>query len=319
MEPEMQMSRGHKIVNLIAVPLPLVGLAAAVVLLWHKAVGPVDLIVMGVLYVITALGITLGYHRMFTHRAFESSAAFRAVVAAAGSMAVQGSVITWVADHRKHHAFTDQDGDPHTPHGFGPGFKGAVQGLWHAHVGWLFETVGTAERERFVPDLLKDRTLRAMDKLFIVFVVLGLAIPFALGWIIGGTLWAALIGLLWGGLVRIFLLHHVTWSINSVCHFFGRKRFEVEDESRNVFWLAPFSMGEAWHHNHHAFPTSAFHGLSWSERLADPTGWLIAALEKMGLIWNVVRISPERQAAKLIASAKSAASAATSGARNLPA
>jgi stearoyl-CoA desaturase (delta-9 desaturase) len=319
MEPEMQMSRGHKIVNLIAVPLPLVGLAAAVVLLWHKAVGPVDLIVMGVLYVITALGITLGYHRMFTHRSFESSAAFRAVVAAAGSMAVQGSVITWVADHRKHHAFTDQDGDPHTPHGFGPGFKGAVQGLWHAHVGWLFETVGTAERERFVPDLLKDRTLRAMDKLFIVFVVLGLAIPFALGWIIGGTLWAALIGLLWGGLVRIFLLHHVTWSINSVCHFFGRKRFEVEDESRNVFWLAPFSMGEAWHHNHHAFPTSAFHGLSWSERLADPTGWLIAALEKMGLIWNVVRISPERQAAKLIASAKSAASAATSGARNLPA
>jgi stearoyl-CoA desaturase (delta-9 desaturase) len=319
MEPEMQMSRGHKIVNLIAVPLPLVGLAAAVVLLWHKAVGPVDLIVMGVLYVITALGITLGYHRMFTHRSFESSAAFRAVVAAAGSMAVQGSVITWVADHRKHHAFTDRDGDPHTPHGFGPGFKGAVQGLWHAHVGWLFETVGTAERERFVPDLLKDRTLRAMDKLFIVFVVLGLAIPFALGWIIGGTLWAALIGLLWGGLVRIFLLHHVTWSINSVCHFFGRKRFEVEDESRNVFWLAPFSMGEAWHHNHHAFPTSAFHGLSWSERLADPTGWLIAALEKMGLIWNVVRISPERQAAKLIASAKSAASAATSGARNLPA
>jgi stearoyl-CoA desaturase (delta-9 desaturase) len=319
MEPEMQMSRGHKIVNLIAVPLPLVGLAAAVVLLWHKAVGPVDLIVMGVLYVITALGITLGYHRMFTHRSFESSAAFRAIVAAAGSMAVQGSVITWVADHRKHHAFTDQDGDPHSPHGFGPGFKGAVQGLWHAHVGWLFETVGTAERERFAPDLLKDGTLRAMDKLFIVFVVLGLAVPFALGWIIGGTLWAALIGLLWGGLVRIFLLHHVTWSINSVCHFFGRKRFEVEDESRNVFWLAPFSMGEAWHHNHHAFPTSAFHGLSWSERLADPTGLLIATLEKLGLIWNVVRISPERQAAKLIASAKSAASATTSGARNVPA
>jgi stearoyl-CoA desaturase (delta-9 desaturase) len=320
MEPEMQMSRGHKIINLIGVPLPLIALAFAIVLLWHRAVGPVDLIVMGGLYVITALGITLGYHRMFTHRSFESSAAFRAVVAALGSMAVQGSVITWVADHRKHHAFTDQDGDPHTPHGFGPGIMGAVQGLWHAHVGWLFETVGTADRKRFVPDLLKDRTLRAMDKLFLVFVVLGLAIPFAVGWLVGGTLWAGIIGLLWGGFVRIFLLHHVTWSINSVCHFFGRKRFDVEDESRNVFWLAPFSMGEAWHHNHHAFPTSAFHGLTWSERLADPTGWLIAALEKLGVIWNVVRISPERQAAKLVAAARStAAPAAAPGARNVPA
>src|SRR5579875_3476119 len=319
MEPEMQMSRGHKIVNLIGVPLPLVGLAVAVVLLWHKAVEPVDLIVMGVLYVITALGITLGYHRMFTHRSFESSAAFRAVIAAFGSMAVQGSVITWVADHRKHHAFTDQEGDPHTPHGFGPGVKGAIQGLWHAHVGWLFETVGTADRQRFVPDLLKDRTLRVMDKLFPVFVVAGLAIPFAIGWLVSGTLWGGIIGLLWGGLVRIFLLHHVTWSINSVCHFFGRKRFAVDDESRNVFWLAPFSMGEAWHHNHHAFPTSAFHGLTWSERLADPTGWIIALLEKLGVIWNVVRISPERQAAKLMASAKSAAASAAPGTRNVPA
>jgi len=314
----MQMSRGHKIVNLIAVPLPLVALAFAVVLLWHKAVGPVDLIVMGGLYVITAMGITLGYHRMFTHRSFESSPVFRGIIAALGSMAVQGSVLTWVADHRKHHAFTDQEGDPHTPHGFGPGVRGAVQGLWHAHVGWLFETVGTADRQRFVPDLLKDRTLQVVDKLFAVFAALGLVIPFVVGWLVGGTLWAAIVGLLWGGFVRIFLLHHVTWSINSVCHFFGRKRFEVEDESRNVFWLAPFSMGEAWHHNHHAFPTSAFHGLTWSERLADPTGWIIALLEKLGVIWNVVRISPERQAAKLIATAKSAAAPAP-GARNVPA
>jgi stearoyl-CoA desaturase (delta-9 desaturase) len=318
MEPEMQMSRGHKITNLIAVPAPLIALAVAVVLLWHKAVGPVDLIVMGCLYVATALGITLGYHRMFTHRSFESSPVFRGIIAALGSMAVQGSVLTWVADHRKHHAFTDQEGDPHSPHGFGPGVKGAVQGLWHAHVGWLFETVGLADRQRFVPDLLKDRTLQAMDRLFTWFALLGLVIPFVVGWLVGGTLWAAIVGLLWGGFVRIFLLHHVTWSINSVCHFFGRKRFDVEDESRNVFWLAPFSMGEAWHHNHHTFPTSAFHGLTWSEKLADPTGWIIALLEKLGVIWNVVRISPERQAAKLLASAKSAAAAAP-GARNVPA
>ena len=248
----------------------------------------------------TALGITLGFHRMFTHRAFESSRAFRAFIAVMGSMAVQGSVITWVADHRKHHAFTDQAGDPHSPHGHGTGFAGAIKGLWHAHVGWLFESVGTAERERFAADLVKDDVVRSVDKLFWLWVVLGMAIPFALGWIIGGGIGTALTALLWGGFVRIFLLHHVTWSINSVCHFFGRKRFDVADESRNVFWLAPLSMGEAWHHNHHAFPTSAFHGLKFWERMADPTGLLISVLEKLGLVWNVIRVSPDRQAAKLL-------------------
>ena len=294
------MTRAHKIANLIGVPLPLVGLIAAIVLLWDRAVGPLELGLLVGLYLLTALGVTLGYHRMFTHRAFESSRAFRAIVAVLGSMAVQGPVITWVADHRKHHTFTDQAGDPHSPHLAGPGFWGAVKGLWHAHVGWLFETVGTAERERFAPDLLRDRVLKVVDKLFFLWVGLSLAIPFALGWLLGGGLGAALTALLWGGFVRVFLLHHVTWSINSVCHFFGRKRFAIEDESRNVFWLAPLSMGEAWHHNHHAFPTSAFHGLSPWERVADPTGLLIALLEKLGVIWNVVRISPERQKAKAL-------------------
>jgi stearoyl-CoA desaturase (Delta-9 desaturase) len=145
--------------------------------------------------------------------------------------------------------------------------------------------------------------LRVIDKLFFVWVVLGFAIPFALGWIVGGGLGAALTALLWGGFVRVFLLHHVTWSINSICHFFGRRRFDVEDESRNVFWLAPLSMGESWHHNHHAFPTSAFHGLSLWERVADPTGLLIAVLEKLGIVWNVVRVSPERQRAKALSAA----------------
>jgi stearoyl-CoA desaturase (Delta-9 desaturase) len=294
------MTRAHKIVNLIGVSIPPVGLIAAIVLLWNRAVGPLELALMVSLYVVTCLGVTLGYHRMFTHRAFESSRVFRAIIAVLGSMAVEGSVITWVADHRKHHTFTDQEGDPHSPHLAGPGFWGAVKGLWHAHVGWLFETVGTAERERFAADLLKDRALRVIDKLFFLWVGVSFAIPFALGWLIGGGLGAALTALLWGGLVRVFLLHHITWSINSVCHFFGRKRFAIEDESRNVFWLAPFSMGEAWHHNHHAFPTSAFHGLSRWERVADPTGLLIWLLEKLGIVWNVVRISPERQKAKAL-------------------
>jgi len=290
----------HKIVNLIGVSLPFLALVAAIVLLWSYAIGPLELGLLVGLYFITGFGVTLGYHRMFTHRAFESSRLFRAVIAVLGSMAIEGSVITWVADHRKHHAFTDRDGDPHSPHLVGPGLWGAVKGLWHAHVGWLFETVGTAERERFAPDLIKDRALRVIDRLFPLWVTLSFAIPFAIGWIVGGGLGAALTALLWGGFVRVFLLHHVTWSINSICHFFGRKRFDVADESRNVFWLAPLSMGEAWHHNHHAFPTSAFHGLRWWEKLADPTGWLIALLERLGVVWNVVRISPERQQAKAL-------------------
>jgi stearoyl-CoA desaturase (delta-9 desaturase) len=294
------MTRAHKIINLVGVTLPPIGLIAAIVLLWNRAIGPLELGLMVGLYVLTCLGVTLGFHRLFTHRAFETSRPFRAVVAVIGSMAVQGSVIKWVADHRKHHAFTDQDGDPHSPHLSGPGFAGAVRGLWHAHMGWLFESVGTADENRFAPDLVKDRALRVIDKLFGLWVALSFAIPFAIGWIIGGGVGTALTAVLWGGLVRVFLLHHVTWSINSVCHFFGRRRFDVKDESRNVFWLAPFSMGEAWHHNHHAFPTSAFHGLRLSEKLADPTGLLIALFEKLGLVWNVVKISPERQAAKAL-------------------
>ena len=320
------MTRVHKFVNLLGVGVPPVALVVAIVLLWHKAIGPRELAIMGVSYVITALGITLGYHRLFTHRSFQTSAPVLAVLAVMGSMAVEGSVITWVADHRKHHAFTDQPGDPHSPHLSGPGFSGAVKGLWHAHCGWLFESVGTAERQRFAPDLLKDPTIRAVDRLFGLWIVLSLAIPAAAGYLIGGTLWAALMGLLWGGLVRVFLLHHVTWSINSVCHFSGKRRFAVEDESRNVFWLAPFSMGEAWHHNHHAFPTSAFHGLALPERLADPTGLVILAMERIGLVWKVVRVSPERQTAKLAAraqlvhnAARDAVQAASSGASVRPA
>jgi stearoyl-CoA desaturase (Delta-9 desaturase) len=294
------MTRTHKVVNLVGVALPFAALVAAIALLWNRAIGPLELGLLTGSYVITCLGVTVGYHRMFTHRAFESSRVFRAVIAVLGSMAVEGSVITWVADHRKHHAFTDREGDPHSPHLSGPGLWGALKGLWHAHVGWLFETVGTADRERFAPDLMKDRALRVIDKLFFLWITLSFAIPFALGWIFGGGLGAALTALLWGGFVRVFLLHHVTWSINSICHFFGRKRFDIEDESRNVIWLAPLSMGEAWHHNHHAFPTSAFHGLRWWERMIDPTGIVIWLLEKLGVVWNVVRISPERQLAKAL-------------------
>ncbi len=297
--PSATMTFRQKI-NLIGVPIPFVGLVVAIVLLWHHGIGPLQLGLLVFFYVATAFGVTLGFHRMLTHRAFESSRPFRAVVAVLGSMSAQGPVITWVADHRMHHAFTDRDGDPHSPHLSGPGLWGAVKGLWHAHMGWLLVSASTASPDRFAPDLVNDPLIQSIDNLFLAWVALGFAIPFAVGWLFGGSVGAALTALLWGGLVRIFLLHHVTFSINSVCHFAGRRRFDIDDESRNVFWLSPLSMGEAWHHNHHAFPTSAFHGLTFWERLADPTGWLIALLEKLGLIWNVKRVSPERQQSLLL-------------------
>jgi stearoyl-CoA desaturase (delta-9 desaturase) len=214
-------------------------------------------------------------------------------------MAVQGPVIDWVADHRKHHTFTDEEGDPHSPHaGQGAGIGGMLKGLWHAHTGWLFSTHGQASSKRFAPDLLEDRGMRRINKAFPLIALYSLAIPFLLGLgLSGGSLMAGLSALLWGGLVRIFFVHHVTWSINSICHFFGSRRFDVEDRSTNVFWLALPSLGEAWHHNHHAFPRSAFHGLRWWE--LDPSGWLILGMAKVRLAWDVVRVTPEREREKL--------------------
>ena len=299
------MTRAHRISNLVAVILPFVVFLGSIVLLWNKAVGWQDLAIFAFMYAITGFGITIGYHRLFTHRAFETSPPVRVAFAILGSMAVEGDVISWVSDHRKHHAFADEDGDPHSPHvDREPGLKGALHGLWHAHVGWMLgddHTHGRASARRYAPDLLSDRGIRWVNRTFLFWVGMTLLLPFLLGFLLSGfSLVGGLLGLVWGGFVRIFLLHHVTWSINSVCHFWGARRFEVEDESRNVFWLALPSLGEAWHHNHHAFPTSAFHGLRLWERLADPSGLVIATMEKLGLVWNVVRVSPERQAGKAL-------------------
>jgi stearoyl-CoA desaturase (delta-9 desaturase) len=280
--------------------VPVGAFVAALVLLWERFVGPLDLAVMTAMYVATGLGVTVGFHRLLTHRSFQTVGWVRAVFAVLGSMSVQGPVIHWVSDHRKHHAFTDEEGDPHSPHvGAGRGLRRALAGLWHAHVGWLFSAAGRAEPQRYARDLVADPLMRGISRLFPGWVALGLAIPFAIGYAATGSLRGGLIGLLWGGLVRIFLLHHVTFAINSVCHFFGRRRFATDDESRNVFWLAVPSFGEAWHHNHHAFPTSAFHGLR--PREIDPGGLVIRGLERLGLAWDVVRPSPERQAEKAVA------------------
>jgi stearoyl-CoA desaturase (delta-9 desaturase) len=283
--------------NLTGVALPFIGFVVAIGLLWGTLVGWSSLVVMAAMYFLTCLGVTLGFHRLLTHRSFQTYKPVQYVIAAVGSMSVQGPVMSWVADHRKHHAHTDQEGDPHTPHGHGTGFKGAVAGLWYAHMGWLFERSGQAEHARYARDLYEDPGMRVIHRTFGVWVAVGLVVPFGLGWALTGTFAGAAEAALWGGPVRIFLLHHVTWSINSVCHFFGTRRFAVDDHSTNVFWLAVLSMGESWHHNHHTFPRSAFHGLKAWE--LDPTAWVIRGMRRVKLAWNVVEITPDRQRQKL--------------------
>jgi stearoyl-CoA desaturase (Delta-9 desaturase) len=291
------MSRLQRNITLAAVILPFVGFVVGVALLWNELVSAPDLAILAAMYFPTALGITIGYHRLFTHRAFEAKPWVRYSLAVLGSMAVQGSIIDWVADHRKHHAFTDKDGDPHSPHGHGGGVRGAITGLWYAHMGWLVDTQGQATKRQFAPELLEDPGMRRINHAFIPLVGLSLFVPFLFGLALTGTLAGGLTGLLWGGFVRIFLVHHVTWSINSVCHFFGRRRFETADESTNVFWLAIPSLGESWHHNHHAFPRAAQQGMRWWE--IDISAAIITGMEKLGLAWNVIRISPERQQQRL--------------------
>lgn len=294
-----EMTSTEKTANLGAVVVPFAATLAAIVLLWDNLVNPADLAIAAVMYLLTAIGITVGFHRLLTHRSFQTSKPIEYVFAVLGSMAVQGPVISWVADHRKHHAHTDEEGDPHSPHvGHGDGVRGVLAGLWHAHSGWLMSTQGRADWKRYAPDLYEDRGMRLIGRRFVPLASFSLAIPALAGYLVSGTLAGAATGLLWGGLVRIFFVHHITWSVNSVCHFLGSRRFETDDRSTNVFWLSLPSLGESWHHNHHAFPRSAVHGLKRWE--LDPSALIISTLEKLGLAWNVVRISPERQAQKVV-------------------
>jgi stearoyl-CoA desaturase (delta-9 desaturase) len=293
------MSRTERYANLLGVVVPFAGILLAVVLLWNRWVDATDIALLVGMYLVTAIGITVGFHRLLTHRSFQTYPWMERTFAVLGSLSVQGSVLDWVADHRKHHAHTDQEGDPHSPHvGHGSG----LPGLWHAHTGWLLETQGQADWKRYAGELYEDPKMKRIGKRFPLYVVATLAIPTALGFVLHGfTLEGALRGYVWGGLVRIFLVHHVTWSVNSVCHYFGSRRFAIEDRSTNVFWLALPSLGESWHHNHHAFPRSARHGLRWYE--IDPSALIIGGLERTGLAWNVVRISEDRQREKVLAPA----------------
>ena len=258
-----------------------------------------DLLVLAIFYTVIGTGITVGFHRLLTHRSFKCSRLLRAGFAALGSAAAEGPVIDWVATHRKHHQFSDEHGDPHTPHGHGSGWKGAVRGLAHAHVGWVFSDMEVADENRYAKDLLADPMIRFVDRTFVLWVALGLAAAFGLGVALQGTVKGGLTALLWGGAARIFLMHHATFSINSLCHFFGRHEYDTGDESRNLAWLAIPTWGEAWHNNHHAFPTSYRHGLRRWQLV--PSAALIRGLEIVGLAWDVVRVDPKRRERRALA------------------
>ena len=297
-EPVQHETRDRVITGIVTAG-PFVALAGACWVSWAHTLRASDLIVFAILYLATGLGVTVGFHRYLTHRSFATSRPLRAVLAALGSAAIEGPVISWVADHRKHHAFSDVEGDPHSPHvDHGVGWRGALKGLAHAHLGWLFIHTQRGARRRYAPDLLDDPIVRFIDRTFLVWALAGLGAAFGLGVAVGGSVGAGLTALLWGGGVRLLVLHHVTYSINSLCHFFGKRRFDTGDESRNLQWLALPSFGESWHNNHHAFPTSAAHGLRRGE--LDLSALVIRGLESVGLVWDVVRVDPARQRRRMV-------------------
>lgn len=279
-----RVSLGLRTAVLLSVALPFLGFLAGIVTFWGHGVSWLQLGLMLGMYLVTAVGVTAGFHRLFTHRSFETIRPIKLLLGVMGSMAVQGPLIKWVAVHRRHHHHSDTEGDPHSPHLHGSGLPAMLRGIWHAHTGWLFAP-DAPDLYRYVADLMADRSTRAISALFPLWVALGLAIPAALGGWLTGTWWGALLGFLWGGLARVFLVHHVTWSINSVCHIWGSRPFRSRDQSRNNVLFGLLGLGEGWHNNHHAFPTSARHGLRWWE--FDVTYLLIRAMEAVRLAWKV--------------------------------
>ncbi len=273
--------------------IPFAALVAAVPVAWGRWIHWRDVVIAVVLYAISGHGITVGFHRYFTHGAFKARKALRIGLAVAGSLAVEGPVIRWVADHRRHHAFSDKEGDPHSPWRYGHSSRALLKGVFHAHVGWLFDTEQT-DQKRFAPDLLRDRSIVIVSKLFAVFTLTSLLLPALIGGLWGGSFEAALEAFFWAGLVRISLLHHTTWSINSICHTFGSRPFKTRDRSTNVWPLAILSMGESWHNLHHAEPTCARHGVQRGQ--IDTSAALIKGFEKLGWATDVRWPDPARLA-----------------------
>jgi stearoyl-CoA desaturase (delta-9 desaturase) len=280
-------SRASRAITLVAVLAPPLGLLFAAGLLWGVAISWVDVVLFCLFYVLCGLGTTVGFHRLFTHRSFETKRWLRATFAVLGSMTMQGPVTQWVTDHRRHHALSDQEGDPHSPHaGHGVGAWARVKGFVHAHVGWLFRFKGMERGDHYGRDLFEDRVVRTVDRMYALWVVLTFGLPFLIGYFAGGlSLALGFQALVWAGLIRVFAYQHATFAVNSVCHMFGRRSYPTRDESRNNWVVAALTFGEGWHNNHHAFPSSARHGLD--RRQLDIAWWTIRGLERVGLAWDV--------------------------------
>jgi stearoyl-CoA desaturase (delta-9 desaturase) len=265
------------------IAIPFAALIVAVPVLWGWGLGWRDVVLAGAMYAITGHGVTIGFHRFFTHRAFRAKRWVQVALAIAGSMAIQGPVVRWVADHRKHHRFSDHEGDPHSPWRYGRGVTALARGFWHSHLGWLFDV--QTSQQKFAPDLCKDRVISGISRTFPLWVALSMLIPPFLGGLWGWSWQSAFWAFFWASLVRVALLHHVTFSINSVCHITGRREYKTEDESRNVWWLALPSMGEAWHNFHHAAPSSARHGVGRFQ--IDTSASIIRVMERLRWVQKV--------------------------------
>ncbi len=286
----------------VFVAVPLAALVAAIPLLWGWGfLGWHDVVIALVFYWVSGLGITVGFHRYFTHGSFKAKTGLRVALAVAGTLAIQGPVITWVSDHRRHHKYSDKEGDPHSPWRYGDDWKALSKGLVYAHIGWLFDPNKTSQ-EKFSPDLLADRRIKTVDRLFPALVAVTLLLPALIGGLWGMSWQGALTAFFWGSLVRVALLHHVTWAINSICHTFGSEEFEVRDKSKNVSWMAIASFGESWHNLHHADPTCARHGALKGQ--LDPSARVIWAFERLGWAHDVRWPDEERLSAKRPATAK---------------
>jgi stearoyl-CoA desaturase (delta-9 desaturase) len=285
--------RGEQTLLYVFVIIPFIALLAAIPVAWGWGLGWTDLALTAAFYVVTGLGITVGFHRYFTHSAFKANRALKIALAIAGSMAIEGPVIRWVADHRRHHAFSDREGDPHSPWRYGETVPALLKGLGFAHVGWMFDVEQT-NRERFTPDLLRDRDIVRVDRLFPLWVAISLGAPAVLGGLITWSWTGALSAFFWASLIRVCLLHHVTWSINSICHAIGQRPFVARDKSANFWPLAILSFGESWHNMHHADPTSARHGVLRGQ--IDISARVIWAFEKLGWAHGARWPSQERLA-----------------------
>jgi stearoyl-CoA desaturase (delta-9 desaturase) len=286
-EPDLgpeRLSIAMRAVVLIGIIGPLLGVLLTPIAVWGWGFRWSDLVVALGLYTLSGLGITVGFHRLFVHRSFETTTPVKVVLGILGSMAFQGSLLEWSALHRRHHQHSDEPGDPHSPHGLEGGVFGLLRGFWHSHVGWIFDP-GPIELDRYVSDLRRQPALRIVSELFPVWIVLGLLIPAALGGLLSGTWAGVLTGFIWGGPVRIFLVHHITWSVNSACHLWGKRPYRTSDESRDNLVFGLLAWGEGWHNTHHAFPTSARHGLRWWQ--IDISWWVIWTLSRLGLAWDV--------------------------------